>query len=63
MYNRRALLQHLPIDDGLATIMGNPVSVDVATPKIERQKSVNRMSTILGVASCIFQGLYYSMYS
>jgi hypothetical protein len=33
LYNQTAVLWHLPISEVLAAIMGNMVSVKVATPK------------------------------
>ena len=46
----------------LVTVMGNVVDVDVASSKYECQQSINRASTILGVASGIIQGLCYGIY-
>jgi hypothetical protein len=45
MYNPRAVLQHLPIIEGLAAYIGNIVCVDTVTPHNEWQQSVNRVST------------------
>ena len=47
----------------LATFKENIVTEDFATPKNERPQSINRASTILGVACCIMQGLCYSIYA
>jgi len=43
--------------------MDNMISVDVTIPKNERQQSINRVSTILGVASSIIQGLHNDIYA
>jgi hypothetical protein len=52
----------LPIIAVLASFVGTMVNVDGATPKNERLQSINRESTISGVASCIIQGLCYGVY-
>jgi len=57
-----AVVWLLSIIKVLAAFIGNMVTVDVATPENERQQSVNRASTILGVASCMVQGLCYGIY-
>jgi len=41
MYNPWAVLRLLPIIKGLASFIGNMDNVEVATPKYERQQSVN----------------------
>jgi hypothetical protein len=41
--------------------MGNMVGVHLATPKNERQLTVHRVLKILGFASCIIEGLCYSI--
>jgi hypothetical protein len=72
LYNRRAVLRHLSIIEVLAAFIGNIVFVGTVTPQNEhpqsvnrasspRQPSVNRVSTLLGVPSCIFQGLCYGI--
>jgi len=43
-------------------LYGNIVQVDIAIPKNHCQQSLNRASTILGIASCIIQGLSYGIY-
>ena len=74
LYNPRAVLQHLFIIELLAVCIGTIVCVNTATPQNERQKSINRASTprqqsvnrvsmIVGVASCIIQGLCYGIYA
>ena len=73
MHNSRAVLWHLPIIEVLAAFIDNIMNVDVAAPENEgqhsinrvstqRQQSVNRLSTILGGASCVIQGLCYGIY-
>ena len=56
------VLQHLPRIEATAACKGHVVSVDVIIPQNEGQQSVNRVSTILGVPSCIIEGLCYSIY-
>jgi len=50
----------------LAAFIGNMVNVIVSIPKKwgspEHQQSIGRVSTILGIASCIIQGPYYGIY-
>ena len=60
--NPKAVLWHLPIIELLATVRGNIVKVDFATPKHERHQSINRASTILGIASSIIIELCYGIY-
>jgi len=60
--NRRAVLQYLPIIEALAASIGNTISIDVATPTNECHRSVNWVSTILGVASCIIEAQCYGFY-
>jgi len=62
LHNAMAVVWLLSIIKVLAAFIGNMVTVDVATPENERQQSVNRASTILGVASCMVQGLCYGIY-
>jgi hypothetical protein len=62
VYNPWAVLLHLPIIEVLAVCRGNMVMVNLTTPENERQQSINRASTILGVASCIIQGPCYDIY-
>jgi len=44
LYNPRAVLRHLPINEVFPAVVGNMVSVDVATSRNQRQPSVNRAS-------------------
>jgi hypothetical protein len=71
--NPKATLRKLPIIEGLVAFIGNIRCVNTATPPDERQQSVNKastqrqqrvntVSTILGVASYIIQGLCYGLY-
>ena len=60
--NPRVVLWHLFMIEVLATCLGNMVRVDIATPNNERQQSHSRALTILGIASCIIQGLSYGIY-
>jgi len=60
--NPRAVLWHLSMMEVLATVLGNMVRVDIATPNDERQQSHSRALTILGIASCIIRGLCYGIY-
>jgi hypothetical protein len=62
LYNPWAVLLCLPIIKVLAAFRGIMVSVNVTTPEDKRQQSINRARTILGVASCIIQGLCYGIY-
>jgi hypothetical protein len=52
------MLPHLPIIDELPTFMGNIGCVDVGTP----QMTIIGVSTILGIASCIIEGLFCGVY-
>jgi len=61
-YEPRGMLWLLLISEELATIIGNMVIFDLASPENQRQLSVNRASTLLGVASCMIQGLCYGIY-
>jgi hypothetical protein len=72
LYNPRAMLRHLFIIEVLAAFIGKIVLVNTVTPQnehqqsvntasTERQMSVNRVSTVSGVASGIFQGLCYDI--
>jgi len=72
-YNPRTKQRLLSIIKVLAAYMGNVVNVVVTTRKVEhqqsiritsteRQQSINRASTILGVAFCIIQGRCYCVY-
>jgi hypothetical protein len=73
MCHLRALLRLLSIIEVLVAFLGKIVNVDVASPdnecqqyvnsaSTEHQLSINRASTILGVASCMIQGLRYGIY-
>jgi hypothetical protein len=53
MYNRMALLWHLPIIEVFPVFMGNMLSVDIATPENEHQQSVKRASKIPIITTCI----------
>jgi len=45
----------------LATLLGNMVRVNLATPNDERQQSHSRALTILVIASSIIEGLCYGI--
>jgi hypothetical protein len=60
--NQRAVLWHLSMIEVLATILGNIVRVNIATPKHQHQQSHNRALIILGTASGIIQGFCYGIY-
>jgi hypothetical protein len=53
VYNARAMLWHLLIIELLLAFMCKMGSVDVATPSM----SIYSVSTILGVAYCIIEGV------
>ena len=53
VHNPRAMLPHFPIIEELPTFMGNMGSIDVGILQI----TVNGVSTILGIAACIVEGL------
>jgi hypothetical protein len=46
VYNLNGVLQCFPLTEVLTAVMGNIVHVDVATPKNDRQNSINRGSTV-----------------
>jgi hypothetical protein len=63
----------LSVIEGLTAFMGNMFMVEIATPdnlhqlnintaSTQRRLSVNRVSTILGVATCVIQGLLNGIY-
>jgi len=69
LYTPRALQRLVSIIKAFAIFISNIFNVHAGTPKnelqqsinrvsIDRQLSANRASTILGVASCIIQGLH-----
>jgi len=60
--NPRAVLWHVSMIEVLATFLGNTVRVDIAKPKNKRHQSHNRALTILGISSCLIQGLCYGIY-
>jgi len=62
VYNARAVLRNLPIIKVWAAFIGKIVNLDVASTLNERQQSINRASTILGVASSLIRGLCYGIY-
>ena len=49
---------HLALIEVLPTCVGSMGRVDIGTPKI----SINRVATILCVASCIIEGVYCGIY-
>ena len=57
-----AVLWHSSMIEVLAALLGNMVRVDIATPNNERQQTPSRALTILGIASCVIQGLCYGVY-
>jgi len=74
VYNPMAVLWHLLMIEELEAFVGNIVLVNTATPQnkcqqsvnrasTERQQSINRVSTILGVVSFIIQRLCYGIYA
>jgi len=63
----------LSIIEVLAALIGNMCKVNIATPDNQHQTSINTASTqhqlnvnrvpmILGVATCLIQGLHYGIY-
>jgi len=66
LYNPRAVRWHLPIIKVMAAFMDNMISVDVPSTwkwaSTARHQSVNRESTMLGVASWIIEGQCYGIY-
>jgi len=62
LYNPKAVVRHLSMIEVLATWLWIMVRVDIATPNNKCHQSHNRELTILGIASCIIQGLCYGIY-
>ena len=62
LWNPSAVLWHLSMIEVSATLLGNIFRVNIATRNNEHQQSHSRALTILGIASCIIQGLCYGIY-